>query len=730
MLKTIAKLRQLKNISVFASLLPLVITAAFFMHSLQFTGPAYLADEVSYLTKAATLAGHKVDAGSSYHAGYSLLIVPAFLLFENPILAWKAVLFINALLWGSSFYLLQRMLRMMLPKLDRTKLLIVTAASAIYPSWIVMSGYSFSTPGSVYMLMLSLYLLLKADNKNLSNYVFFGISAGFLYWIHPTALAFVLSAALVLFVKAVAEKRYKPFVITLGPMLSMLAIYTVLFHPWLNSYMTPPGATVWEHYDVVARTAKDNPDLVSANLFMTTAVMVAGQLSYLLIGSFGTVGIAAFLLWDKVKNLHRKSLLKDIQTLLTDKQTMIVVLLFLTIMGVVIAGSLNFILANDATQGGRVRADHWLYGRYSEVFILPLLALGLIGVWRIGRMIAMVLFVLGSGVLLANFADENNTVLESVNMVNVVSFWPLQFREHTDFLFWFMVGAAGLLITGLVVRLLGKKALLLTVPLLILSVGTHNNWHRSILGGNSVQSPFTNIIHKTYEKQSCIGFEYSEALLIIALENERTRLLTYENIGYGIRRMSLKEWLKNCEGPYITPLVYKEPELEGAKYVAREDLSGLYMIAKPEHVSKFNRIDDSRFKQNIYLNPNDSDCVARGCFINYATEIRDKTRVGKLEHDKLITTNTPGVFIFGPPTELAPGSYRLTFDMDILSEKPFAHVMVTGEQGNEVFLDVPLVKDQPYRFTLDENVDNFEVLIIVEESADLRFKSYTIELDK
>src|SRR5687768_16777211 len=41
-------------------------------------------DEGGYLANAAAFAGFAFDGANSYHAGYSLLILPAFLLFENP----------------------------------------------------------------------------------------------------------------------------------------------------------------------------------------------------------------------------------------------------------------------------------------------------------------------------------------------------------------------------------------------------------------------------------------------------------------------------------------------------------------------------------------------------------------------------------------------------------------------------------------------------------------------
>ena len=61
----------------------IAIGCAYLAASWHVSGPAYLRDEIGYLANAAFLTNHRIDAASSFHAGYSFLIAPAFL-FSGP----------------------------------------------------------------------------------------------------------------------------------------------------------------------------------------------------------------------------------------------------------------------------------------------------------------------------------------------------------------------------------------------------------------------------------------------------------------------------------------------------------------------------------------------------------------------------------------------------------------------------------------------------------------------
>jgi hypothetical protein len=94
-----------KHVNLLLVLILASIGTVYFIHSLQFGGPAYLSDEVNYLAKAAVIGGNSLDAASGMYFGYSVFISPAYLITDNPEISWRVVQFVNTLLIVTSLLL-------------------------------------------------------------------------------------------------------------------------------------------------------------------------------------------------------------------------------------------------------------------------------------------------------------------------------------------------------------------------------------------------------------------------------------------------------------------------------------------------------------------------------------------------------------------------------------------------------------------------------------------------
>ena len=94
-----------------ATLAVVILSAIFYLLlSLKFEGPTYLQDEVGYLAKAAFFSGKPIDAASSYHAGYSILLSPLFLLTSEISKIWVGVVALNTGLWIASLVMTHRLI--------------------------------------------------------------------------------------------------------------------------------------------------------------------------------------------------------------------------------------------------------------------------------------------------------------------------------------------------------------------------------------------------------------------------------------------------------------------------------------------------------------------------------------------------------------------------------------------------------------------------------------------
>ena len=119
-----------------------LVFIAFFLISLRFTGPAYLSDEIGYLTKAIAISGDPVSFPTKWYGGYSFFLAPVFIVLGSPKVEWYGIMAINALLWSLSAGLLYSLLRNLFKNRRPSTVLLVVALSMMYPSWLIVSGYA------------------------------------------------------------------------------------------------------------------------------------------------------------------------------------------------------------------------------------------------------------------------------------------------------------------------------------------------------------------------------------------------------------------------------------------------------------------------------------------------------------------------------------------------------------------------------------------------------------
>ena len=106
----------------------------FWTMSMPYSGPAYLSDEIGYLSHAAIISGNIIDGATKWHAGYSIVLAPFFVIFSEPENIWRAAMFLNALLWALSFLLLGRFISELMPNSSTKNRILILFISAIYPT--------------------------------------------------------------------------------------------------------------------------------------------------------------------------------------------------------------------------------------------------------------------------------------------------------------------------------------------------------------------------------------------------------------------------------------------------------------------------------------------------------------------------------------------------------------------------------------------------------------------
>ena len=326
-------------------------------------GPLVFADETGYLANARVLAGGvpgQLSHAMFYRAGYSVLLVPAYLLSDNPVRSYHLVLGTNALISSCTFPLLFLLLRRVL-SVGRSQALAAAFVAAAAPALLLVSLLAMAetllTP--LYLLVLYALARLVADGKSRWGVVL-GAAGG---WLPTTHGRGGLALALLAGALAAAVWRRREL---LRPVLTALLVAGILYllGGLLNSYVrnlnfpgsSGGGSQVLNH-------------LGSPGVAKNVAALALGQYWYFTVASAGLFGLGVIGLVAAIRKQGR------CPTTPREQAASLVCWLEL-------AALLGFTVLTAVFLYPPNRPDIVVYGRYTE-FVVPFVtAAGLARLWH------------------------------------------------------------------------------------------------------------------------------------------------------------------------------------------------------------------------------------------------------------------------------------------------------------------------------------------------------------
>ena len=321
-------------------------------------GPIYLSDEVHYAAKAAHLAGQSNLLSSSWHAGYSLTLVPIFKFFGIQQTTWVAVTAFNLLLLLASigfwFSTLQHF------GISKTKSLLLSISSLVCFGVWGFTAWMFVNPWmQLIIAMMARWLLMKHKFKQLFAIT---LTSGFAYWLHPTGLLITACAWLVVIADLASHRQMRQLK-SLGSILlglfmtGLLILLYQAIHSKINISMGGDGG----HYGKQISSYLFEFQQDTAQTLAEVSTALINGLANLSIATYG-YGILFFtaLIHFKTKGLAQpKTNLIKVSTFIAS--TTIALLLFSSLLAI-----------NEAGQ-----YQHMLHQRYFAPMIQALWILGL-----------------------------------------------------------------------------------------------------------------------------------------------------------------------------------------------------------------------------------------------------------------------------------------------------------------------------------------------------------------
>lgn len=254
-------------------------------------GPSLFADEAGYLGNARWLAAAgplwSMGRASFFHAGYSVLLVPAVLLPGGPSVTWTAAMVTNAALLSTVFPLLYAFLRRAF-NAGTGPALTGAAVGALYPAVLLQGTTAWAEAALlplVVVALLAAHHLAGAPHLGPLS-VGVGVSAGALWFVHPRTLPFAL--LLLGFVVLLAARRViTPLVAALNLLVgAAIALGAAVLHQRLRDAR-------W--VEVIGEpTAGRVLSALEPGNYEAVIHQVAGQAWYLLVATLG-LGVVAFL---------------------------------------------------------------------------------------------------------------------------------------------------------------------------------------------------------------------------------------------------------------------------------------------------------------------------------------------------------------------------------------------------------------------------------------------------
>lgn len=673
----------------------------------QFSGPTYLMDEIGYLANAATLSGRTIDAGSSYYAGYSLFLLPGFLLFNEPALIWKSVLVTNSLLFAASIVLLHRMSGLFCD--NRQQRIAAVALVALYPAYPIMAGYAYSTPGIVLVFVGASFALSLVGNLPGAAMLIFALLVGFLNWIHPAGLPVAVAAVMTLGLLAWLDRKRVPVaVVSVLALVLMIAVFRMFLDPLLLDIMTPDGFEPGLHYSGVIDQLLPvlSPD--GAVEFITRFL---GQIGIVLIASLALASSGA------VYIVNRLMLIGSADRRDSADRIAIFVFALLSVLGVATFTAIIF------TKPWGYFNNHWVHGRYIDGVLAPFLLISFLcsaqrtqrGVVTLGVLILLLVlyWVIGQEV---GFTDE----------VELPSFWPQTVFPAKPVIIWFLSGGVACAIALFLPNLIVK---ILLIGLYVLCISNQISWHHQSFRASANPTDLHRFISDQFTDGSCVAFSPAGREDVGHKPFERFSQLSFYLMNHDYRRMTSADWLEKCSGPYLTYDDVSAFNGGDAFLVAQTLEYGLKVYAKGAS-------SDASYEtySRIFIRRSDRDQpVSYTARVN-ADDLRGRIGVGKLAEGLIKTTGAEGHAFYGPYGFLNAGKLRLKV-YGRASKVDGSHIDVATNGGNTIHGVWPLQSSDMAdgliavgEIDMPEDLEGFEVRLYVGSDADIAFSHYDLEM--
>jgi hypothetical protein len=675
------------------------IVLIFFISNTGIGGPYFL-DEGGYLANAAYLSGNKLDAASSYYAGYSLFLTPAFWISHDPHVEFVFVKLINSIMWGISALLVISLLQFVFPTAGEWKIMGASMVALFYPAWISFSGYALSENAFVLFFLLSVYLAFRVVQTGKAWWLAWAVSLGYLFCIHPRAAPVIGAALLSSILIAKARKDWYWLLIFSTIVIGLVLFYWLILEPNLINNMTIGDYPPLLHYESPGKLLNS---IFSIQRVRDFIVRASGELFYI---TLATLGLVFYPFFRGIIYFRSDIKKKTLEEMTVTGNRPVYIFLAVSFLGTLILSALSL--------GGGPRFDHWLYGRYLEGVTLPFLAMGIFLFSKRKAFLSIIVLAMMAMILILFMP----TKLDSIVITNELGLWqaillgyPVGGNANLTILFWSISGFFLILISILFKNSRYRVYFFILIYVFTIALQINNQVQLAKFYGYP-KVEILDYVRQKYPAGSCVaindGSELKGNLYVYAFYLQEYKFI----------RLNLPDWFNKCNGPLLSTNTNINKDYPASVASIYNYADNLIVWDKLDHEQKAN-------------------CLPNEC-INIITKSYPFMQAGEYFTKGVRSNGKKGYLLFGPYVRMESGAYIL----EIKGVRPESEgqilVGVVGNQGEHTFayFDESNNLSQPEsgillrkKVILDKAVDDLEVRVWVDGKATVEIYGYSLRHD-
>lgn len=672
-----------------------------------------LYDEFGYWSNAAYLAGYDWSNATSYISyysyGYSILLLPLFWIFDNPIYMYRTAIVINAILVSVNYFICYDISKKLAKNVDKYILMCISFVVSMYPSYIIQTNVAWSEILLVTIFWLITWFFVDLNNKSaLSKFVLLGFLSIYIYIVHQRAIGICMSSIIViLLMKLFKRINNKQFLAFISIILVMSFAHSFIKNDiQINNYLSSDTIANNDFAGQIDKIKK----IFTFNGLINLINILLGQIFYIGTTSFLLCYVGIYEILNKIKNFFALSKQKSIQVIYNDGNIFLFVFL--------IIASFSTLIISAIFMSNPSRIDQIIYGRYTETIIGPLILIGFINLSSKKRINYCSFVNLITYFILITIITNLNLRLYGFEQYNTISAAGLIYKPiKTNGYNIFFSATISIIICGflcIAFKPMHKNKQFLAIILLCIA------------------SLFF-ITGEIYVNAMATDREHDSEIIKIVdyIENNNEEFSIYfllnNDIKNDIKRAHYQFLLKDKE---VISVTKDELNLiEGNKYI----ISGIFNNYLFEIIDEY---DFCLTAVGSYLFATRSSEVSDNNGIIIPSDMFYKTNIN--EKNEIVSNGQEGFFMYGPYINLNSGNYQFTIDIELIKSKNdnIGYVDIVSNIGEnqhfkqEISLDDfgtdnKLIIDVPFELT--ENIENIELRAYSYEGSQIKINNVYIK---